>query len=42
MGIPIGKQIKTGLPKPRARVVRRATALEISGDEYLALCDACR
>ena len=42
MGIPIGKQIqiKTDLPKPKARVLRRATALEISGDEYLALCDA--
>lgn len=42
MGIPIGKQIqiKTDLPKPQARVLRRAMALEISGDEYLALCDA--
>lgn len=44
MGIPIGKQIqiKTDLPKPKARVLRRATALQISGDEYLALCDAYR
>ncbi|MGJ7575133.1 hypothetical protein ACSFBX_31760 [Variovorax sp. RB2P76] len=44
MGIPIGRQIqiKTDLPKPRARVLRRATGLEISGDEYLALCDAYR
>ena len=44
MGIPIGKQIqiRTDLPKPQARVLRRATALEISGDEYLALCDAYR
>jgi hypothetical protein len=44
MGIPIGKQIqiRTDLPKPLARVLRRATALEISGDEYLALCDAYR
>ncbi|CAA2102527.1 hypothetical protein [Variovorax paradoxus] len=44
MGIPIGKQIqiRTDLPKPQARVLRRAMALEISGDEYLALCDAYR
>jgi hypothetical protein len=44
MGIPIGKQIqiRTDLPKPKARVLRRAMALEITGDEYLALCDAYR
>ncbi len=44
VGIPISKQIqiRTDLPKPKARVLRRATALEISGDEYLALCDAYR
>ena len=44
MGIPISKQIqiRTDLPKPQARVLRRAMALEISGDEYLALCDAYR
>lgn len=44
MGIPIGRQIqiRTDLPKPKARVLRRATALQISGDEYLALCDAYR
>ncbi|MGJ7574467.1 hypothetical protein ACSFBX_28305 [Variovorax sp. RB2P76] len=44
VGIPISRQIqiRTDLPKPKARVLRRATALEISGDEYLALCDAYR
>jgi ABC-type taurine transport system ATPase subunit len=33
MGIPIGKQIqiRTDLPKPKARVLRRAMALEITG-----------
>ena len=44
VGIPISRQIqiRTDLPKPKARVLRRATALEISGYEYLALCDAYR
>lgn len=41
VGIPIGRQIqlKTSLPD-RKRVLIPAMALEISGDEYLALCDA--
>lgn len=41
VGIPIAKQIqlKTSLPN-RKRVMIQAMALEINGDEYLALCDA--
>ncbi|CAB3639817.1 MAG: hypothetical protein ACWGIK_19960 [Achromobacter pulmonis] len=41
VGIPTARQIqlKTSLPD-RKRVLVQAMALEISGDEYLALCDA--
>lgn len=41
VGIPTAKQIqlKTSLPD-RKRVLISAMALEINGDEYLALCDA--
>ncbi|WP_315133524.1 hypothetical protein [Achromobacter marplatensis] len=43
VGIPTAKQIqlKTSLPD-RKRVLISAMALEINGDEYLALCDAYR
>lgn len=41
VGIPTARQIqlKTSLPN-RKRVLIQAMALEINGDEYLALCDA--